>query len=100
MYVRPPALRSNCALTVVLALMLKEHPPVPEQALPLQPAKVLPAAGVAVSVTMEPGGSDSVHVLPQLSEPPDLITVPDPLPTLAIESSPTGVAVKFAMTLL
>ena len=81
-------------------MIVKEHEPAPEQALPLHPTNVLPAAGVAVNVTMEPGVNDSVHVLPQLSEPPDLVTVPDPLPTLAIESNPTGAAVKLAITLL
>src|SRR2546428_7906962 len=39
------------AVTVVAALMVTVQVPVPEQPPPLQPLKVEPAAGVAVSVT-------------------------------------------------
>ena len=46
--------RSNVAVTVVAALMVTEHVPVPEQPPPLQPANVDPPAGAAVSVTTVP----------------------------------------------
>ena len=100
MDVDPPEFELNWALTVVLVLRVNEQTPVPEHALPLQPINVLPAAGVAVNVTIEPGDNDSVQMLPQFNEPPARVTVPTPLPTLATESNPTGVGVKFAMTLL
>lgn len=96
--VLPPELRLNWALTVVFALTVNEHEPVPVQVSPLHPVNVLPLAGVAVRVTIEPGGSDSVHVLPQLRAPPDLTTVPLPVPTLAMERTPCGVGTKLAMT--
>ena len=50
-----PTKMSNCALTVVAALTVTTHVPVPEQPPPLHPAKVEPAAGVAVNVTTVPG---------------------------------------------
>ena len=48
-----PVPSANAACTVWLAFMVTVHDPVPEQA-PLQPAKLEPAAGVAVSVTGVP----------------------------------------------
>ena len=44
----------NVAVTDLAASIVTLHAPVPEQA-PLQPAKVAPASGVAVSVTTVPG---------------------------------------------
>jgi len=96
----PPELRLNWALTVVLALIVNEQDPVPVQVPPLQPAKVLPAAGVAVSVTVAPGVKDSVQVDPQLRAPPDRVTVPAPVPIFAMESTPTGGVLKVAVMLL
>src|SRR5437667_9729918 len=46
--------RAKVAVTVVAALRVTVHVPVPEQPPPLQPLKVEPAAGVAVSVTAVP----------------------------------------------
>ena len=42
------------AVTDVAAFMVTEHVPVPEHPPPLQPAKVEPPAGAAVSVTDVP----------------------------------------------
>jgi len=47
---------SNVAVTVVAADRVTVHEPVPVQPPPLQPLKVDPAAGVAVSVTAVPLG--------------------------------------------
>jgi hypothetical protein len=59
--------------------------PVPEQA-PLHPAKVEPAAAVAVSVIAVPDVTDSVHAVPQLMPAGVLVTVPEPEPALVRES--------------
>ena len=45
---------SNVAMTVVVAFKVTVQGPVPVQPPPLQPVKVEPAAGVAVSVTVVP----------------------------------------------
>ena len=45
---------SKVAVTVVAADMVTVHEPVPVQLPPLQPVKVEPVAGVAVSVTAIP----------------------------------------------
>ncbi len=60
------------------------HVPVPEQA-PLQPAKVEPAAGAAVRVTVVPGVTDCEHVAPQLIPAGVPVTVPDPVPLLVTD---------------
>jgi len=44
----------NVAVTTVVAFMVTVHGPVPEQPPPLQPVKVDPPAGAAVSVTTVP----------------------------------------------
>ena len=98
--VLPPVPESNWGLTVVLALAVKAHVPVPLQGPPLQPAKMLPGAGVATRVAIEPTGTFSVQLLPQLSAPPDRVTVPLPVPILATVSVPTDVMPKVAVTLL
>ena len=97
----PPALFDlKFAVTVVLALTVNEQAPVPLQAPPLHPTKALPAEGLAVSVAMVPGVSDSLQVLPQLSNPPVRLTVPVPVPILATESTPWGVGMNVAVTFL
>ncbi|ODS60141.1 MAG: hypothetical protein ABS37_18670 [Acidovorax sp. SCN 65-108] len=96
----PPEFKLNCALTVVFAFRVNAQEPVPVQVPPLQPTNVLPAAALAVRDTAEPGVKDSVQVLPQLMAPPVRVTVPLPVPILAIDSTPVGVGVKLAMTFL
>jgi hypothetical protein len=55
--------------------MVRLHVPAPEQA-PLQPTKLEPAAGAAVSVTIVPGEKNAPHRLEQLIPFP--VTVPLP----------------------
>ena len=81
-------------------MAVKAHVPVPLQGPPLQPAKMLPGAGVATRVAIEPTGTFSVQLLPQLSAPPERVTVPLPVPILATVSVPTDVMPKVAVTLL
>src|SRR5207247_8711362 len=67
------------AVTVMAAVTVTTHEPVPEQPPPLQPAKTLPAAGVAVSVTTAPAPKVAEHALPQLMPAgPDTAPVPAP----------------------
>ena len=54
-------------------------------AVPVHPAKVVPVAGVAVSVTSVPLLNEAEQVPPQLIPAGLLVTVPLPLPALAIE---------------
>lgn len=53
----------------------------PEQS-PDQPAKVDPAAGVAVRTTLVPEAKVAEHVVPQLMPVGELATVPVPAPPL------------------
>ena len=71
----------NVAVTEWLAPIVSVHVPVPEQS-PVQPAKVLPAAGVAVRMTTVPEVKLAEHVEPQLIPGGLLVTVPVPLPAL------------------
>ena len=74
-----PLPRLNVAVTDLAALIVTEQLPVPVQA-PLQPAKVEPAAAVAVRVTTVPLVKFAVHVLGQLIPAGLLLTVPVPVP--------------------
>src|SRR5260370_8981306 len=66
--------------------MVTAHVPVPEQLPPLQPAKVEPPAGAAVSVTTVPLLYEAEHVAPQLIPAGLEVTVPLPDPVLLTES--------------
>src|SRR5438552_2254003 len=72
--------RAKVAVTVVAALRVTVQVPVPEQPPPLQPVKVEPAAGVAVSVTAVPLAKLAEQVAPQLIPAGELVTVPLPVP--------------------
>jgi hypothetical protein len=61
------------------------QPPVPEHA-PPQPAKLEPAAGVAVSVTVAPLSNEAEHVEPHSIPAGLLTTVPEPDPLFVTES--------------
>ncbi|TRZ56031.1 MAG: hypothetical protein D4S02_16570 [Rhodocyclaceae bacterium] len=65
------------AVTFAAASSVSVHAPVPEQA-PLQPPKVKPEAGVAVSTMLVPPLKVALQVLPQLRPAGVLVTVPDP----------------------
>src|SRR5437867_12462468 len=68
------------AVTVVAAETVITHDPVPVHPPPLQPLKVEPAAGVAVTVTAVPLGKLAEHVAPQVIPAGALVTVPLPRP--------------------
>jgi hypothetical protein len=73
----------NVAVQVKLALMATVPVVQPE---PDQPAKVEPAAGMAVKVTELPLLKVAEQMLPQLMPVGLLVTVPDPVPLFAIAS--------------
>jgi len=89
--------RVKVAVTVVAAESVTTHVPVPEQPPPLQPLKVAPTAGVAVSVTAVPLAKLAVHVTPQLIPTGALVTVPLPVPALLTVSAKLG-RLKAAVT--
>ena len=68
------------AVTVVAALRVTVQVPVPEHPPPVQPLKVEPATGAAVSVTAVPLAKLAEHVAPQLMPAGELVTVPLPVP--------------------
>src|SRR5947199_1676642 len=68
------------AVTVVAAETVTTHDPVPEQPPPLQPVKVEPTAGAAVSVTAVPLAKLAAQVAPQGRPAGELVTVPLPVP--------------------
>jgi len=81
---------ANVAVTVVSAVTETEQVPVPVQPPPLQPVNTEPAAGVAVSVNVEPLRATCEQVEPQLMDPGDDVTVPAPVPALATASVHEG----------
>jgi hypothetical protein len=86
--VRAKDCRAKVAVTELAAFIVTVHVPVPVHA-PLQPVKVAPAAGVAVSVTAVPLPKDAEHVVPQLMPAGALVTVPDPAPArLTVSAKP------------
>src|SRR5207249_2757507 len=88
--VRVKLCRVKVAVTVVAAERVTVQAPVPEQLPPLQPVKVEPAAGVAVSVTAVPLAKLAVHVAPQVMPAGALVTVPLPVPALLTVSAKVG----------
>jgi hypothetical protein len=79
--------RAKLAPTDLAALIVTVQAPVPEQ-LPLQPAKVAVADGVAVSVTTVPLVNEAEHVVPHEIPAGLLVTVPVPVPasdTVSVE---------------
>jgi len=72
-------LELNTAPTLAAALIVTVQAPVPLQA-PLQPAKVEPAPGAAVSVTTVAAAKLALQVAPQFNPIGELVTVPVPVP--------------------
>src|SRR5207244_10326016 len=87
------------AVTVVAAESVTTHVPAPEQPPPLQPVKVEPAAGVAVSVTAVPLAKLAVQVAPQVIPTGALVTVALPVPALLTVSAKLG-RLKVAVTVV
>src|SRR2546425_12088513 len=88
----------NVAVTVVAALRVTVQVPGPEQPPPVQPRKVEPAAGAAVSVTAVPLAKLAAQVAPQVMPAGLLVTVPAPVP--ALETVSVKVDVKVAVTVV
>src|SRR5438034_9287516 len=72
--------RLKVAVTVVAAETVTTHDPVPVHPPPLQPLKIEPAAGVAVSVTAVPLAKLAAQVAPQGMPPGAIVTVRVPGP--------------------
>src|SRR5439155_19544212 len=87
------------AVTVVAAVTVTEQVPVPEQPPPVQPVKVEPAAGAAVSVTVVPYATLFGSVAPQVMPAGALVTVPLPVPAGVTVSVKVG-SVKVAVTVV
>ena len=89
----------NVAVTLFAADMLTVQVPVPAQA-PLQPAKVLPVSGVALSVTVVPLLKLAAQVLPQSTPAGVDATRPEPVPDLlTVRGKAVTAAVNVAVTL-
>src|SRR5439155_10840692 len=87
------------AVTVVAAEIVTVQAPGPEQPPPLQPLKVEPAAGAAVSVTAVPFVKLAAQVAPQVIPPGELVTVPLPVPAgVTVRAKVWGV--KVAVTVV
>jgi len=71
---------AKVAVTVVAAEIVTVQAPVPVHPPPLQPLKVEPAAGAAVSVTAVPLVKLAEQVAPQAMPAGELVTVPLPVP--------------------
>jgi hypothetical protein len=66
---------------------------------PLQPVKVEPVAGVAVSVICVPATTDTEHVAPQAIPAGELATSPVPVPLFVTERVTVVDAVPVPLTL-
>src|SRR5438552_1416454 len=97
--VRVKVWSAKVAVTVVAALRVTVQVPVPEHPPPLQPLKVEPAAGLAVSVTAVPLVKLAEQVAPQVIPAGELVTVPLPVPALLTVSAKLG-SLKVAVTVV
>src|SRR3954466_16272780 len=78
-FVLPLVPATNCAITLCMLLAVMMHAPMPEHG-PNQPANVLPAPGVAVSITVAPAGYAAWQVAPHAMRPSPESTEPVPEP--------------------
>ena len=76
---------SNVGVTVVLPVSVSVQVATPVHS-PDQPANVVPALGVAVKVTVVPGGKLALQADVQLIPAGTLVTVPVPVPAGATPS--------------
>lgn len=74
-------MRVKVALTLVAALTVTTHAPVPLQP-PLHPVKVDVASGVAIKVTAVPEANGAVQLAPQLRPAGLEVMTPAPVPDL------------------
>ena len=74
------------AVTLCAAFIVTVQEPVPEHPPPVQPVKVEPPEGVAVSVTLVPLVKVALQVDPQLIPAGLEVTVPVPVPLLVTVS--------------
>ena len=95
--VKLPVVVLNVAVTLRACVIDTVQVPVALVQAPLQPAKVEPAAGVAVSVTDVPLATFAEQVAPQLMGPP--ATVPVPVPIFVMLSGNVDELLKVAVTL-
>ena len=86
----------NVAVTVLAALIVTVHEPVPVQA-PDQPPNVELASGAAVRVTLVPAAYTSVQSDPQLMPAGADVTIPSPVPAFVTLRLFCGTAVKVAL---
>src|SRR5215470_14553260 len=86
------------AVTEAAAFKVTTQVPVPVQPPPLQPVKVDPAAGAALSVMTVPDVNEVEQVAPQLIPAGVLVTVPTPAPALLTVSAKDD-CMKVAVTL-
>lgn len=77
---------SNIAVIAVSLFIITVQVPVPLQPPPDQPANTELAFGVAVSVITAPVANISPQSVPQFIPPGVLVTTPDPVPALDMES--------------
>jgi hypothetical protein len=75
---------AKVAVTVVFAFNVNEHVPVPAHPPPDHPVNVEPVAGDAVRVTMVLWVYAAAQLVPQLIPEGELVTVPEPLPSLLV----------------
>ena len=90
---------AKLAVTVVAAVSVIAHVPVPLHPPPLQPVKVEPAAALAVRVTGVPLAKLAEQVAPQSIPAGLLVAVPEPVPAGTIVST-TGTGAKVAVTVV
>src|SRR5262247_4580445 len=88
---------AKVAVTDCAALVVTVQVPVPVQPPPLQPVKLEPAAGAAVSVTAVPLANEAEHVAPHVMPAGALVMVPLPAPLLLTVSAKLWTA-KVAVT--
>ena len=92
--VRDTAVAVNVAVAFLAASIVSWQVVAAPVQSPLQPAKVEPVAGAAVSVTVAPSAKSCAQVAPQSTPAGWLVTVPEPVParlTVRVRAPAVGV---------